>query len=308
MPLMRHVTRRLMQQQRQYTQVIEPVNLAFRLHTTKQQPDDDPDVSPPFVIMHGVLGVKDNWRSISQQLAYQTGRRVFSVDARNHGDSPYTDLHSTKAMVVDMVEFMKTHRLAKICALGHSMGGRCMMMLALKHPELVERAIIVDISPFGVPTHFHLINAIFDALLKVKLPRHLSHSEAREMLMQELHKHNNNDPEGAKIVLRNLRKHKSTGEFYMPANVKAVHNNWIDFSRFRDDLLILPPYTGPILFIAGKKSKFFKKSNMKDIQKWFPNTQLEWLNANHALHHEDPKGFLELVLHFMDKKQPQLNN
>src|SRR5262245_17246505 len=99
----------------------------------------------PVVILHGLLGSADNWRSMSRRLGahYQ----VSALDLRNHGRSPHSGILDYDVMVADVREFMEQQALRRIMLLGHSMGGKVAMQFAIDYSEQVERLVIVDIAP-----------------------------------------------------------------------------------------------------------------------------------------------------------------
>ena len=99
---------------------------------------------PPLVIVHGLFGSARNWGVISKRLSDQ--REVIAVDQRNHGDSPWQDSHDYEGMAADIAEVIESLG-GRADVLGHSMGGKAAMALALTRPELVNRAIFADIAP-----------------------------------------------------------------------------------------------------------------------------------------------------------------
>src|SRR6187401_1748075 len=99
----------------------------------------------PLIILHGLFGSSDNWYSLSKVFAEKF--RVFTVDQRNHGQSPHTPDHDYNALTSDLEEFVKQHKLEKPIILGHSMGGKTAMNFAIKNPTLLSKLIVVDIIP-----------------------------------------------------------------------------------------------------------------------------------------------------------------
>lgn len=96
------------------------------------------------IILHGLLGSLDNWQTIAKQLS--STHQVYIVDQRNHGRSPHTDEMSYEVLAQDMVEFCTQHQITKTTIIGHSMGGKVAMLIALQHPKLIEKLIVVDIA------------------------------------------------------------------------------------------------------------------------------------------------------------------
>lgn len=107
----------------------ETVDLAYASYESTA--DDESSSRPPLVILHGLLGSKNNWNSMSKAIHRTTGRKVISVDARNHGDSRHSTQHSYIHMAHDVMKLLKKLELSKVSILGHSMGGRTAMVLSL---------------------------------------------------------------------------------------------------------------------------------------------------------------------------------
>lgn len=105
----------------------ETVDLAYASY---ESTDSDSKVAP-LVILHGLLGSKNNWNSMSKAIHRTTGRKVVSIDARNHGDSRHSSQHSYIHMAHDVMKLLKKLELSKVSVLGHSMGGRTAMVLSL---------------------------------------------------------------------------------------------------------------------------------------------------------------------------------
>ncbi|XP_054946762.1 sn-1-specific diacylglycerol lipase ABHD11 isoform X3 [Physeter macrocephalus] len=155
-----------------------PVPLAYRLL-------DGEATRPPLVFLHGLFGCKTNFNSIAKALAQQTGRRVLTVDARNHGDSPHSPDMSYEAMSQDLQDLLPQLGLVPCVLIGHSMGGRTAMLLALQRPELVERLIAVDISPVESSSSLNFPNYVA-AMRAIDIPDEASLSSARKLADEKL--------------------------------------------------------------------------------------------------------------------------
>src|SRR4029434_4443614 len=111
------------------------MNLAFEVVGTGR----------PLILLHGLLGSADNWRSMSRRLGAHY--KVLAVDLRNHGRSPHSDIFDHDVMVADLREFVEQQALRRIMLLGHSLGGKVAMQFAIDYSEQVDRLVIVDIAP-----------------------------------------------------------------------------------------------------------------------------------------------------------------
>jgi pimeloyl-ACP methyl ester carboxylesterase len=117
---------------------------------------DERGAGPPLVVLHGLFGAKRKWATIAKALAPH--HRVLTVDLRNHGASPWDAVHDYPALAGDVARFIHTHVGGPAAVLGHSMGGKAAMVLALEEPGLVERLVVVDIPP--APSRTSLIDAL----------------------------------------------------------------------------------------------------------------------------------------------------
>ncbi|XP_055842328.1 protein ABHD11 [Episyrphus balteatus] len=277
-------------QRANYSSDITPIKMAVNVFESKST---DPNASP-LMIMHGLFGSKQNWRGISKALESKTKRKIYNVDARNHGDSPHVPEHNSACMSADIALLMQEENLKRISVMGHSMGGRTMMYFALKYPELVEKAIIVDISPVSIPKNFGLMEDIFFAMKNMKVSPDLPMADGRAIVERQM-KEVVHDKETVDFIMLNLRKLK-TGEFVWGPNVAALNAN---FSHFRAQTFDMPPFNGPVLFIGGKRSDFLDPADWPKIKELFPNAELEWLDAGHLVHFDQPAKFMDLVCNFL---------
>uniref|UniRef100_A0A1B0G8L5 sn-1-specific diacylglycerol lipase ABHD11 n=1 Tax=Glossina morsitans morsitans TaxID=37546 RepID=A0A1B0G8L5_GLOMM len=160
--------------------------------------------------MHCMLGSKVNWKKVGSILAQNCNRRIFTVDARNHGDSPHTLEHNSMLMASDILEFMQAHGYKKAAVLGHGMGGRATMYLALNSPDWVERIVILDVSPVGRPQDPITMEQIFILMKGIEIPNNLTLPEGLDM-MSKLFSKVMDYSENVNFILKNLRK-KPNGE------------------------------------------------------------------------------------------------
>jgi len=118
---------------------------------------------PALIILHGFFASSRNWRSIARKL--QQDFHIFVPDQRNHGASPHAQPMDYPSMAEDMVHFLQQHNLKKAHFLGHSMGGKVAMLLALNKPEVIDKLIVADISPSNYQHSFdHTIQALKNTL------------------------------------------------------------------------------------------------------------------------------------------------
>jgi esterase len=242
---------------------------------------------PPLVILHGLFGSNRNWASLARQLGET--HRVFALDLRNHGASPWAETMTYREMAEDVAAFLERHGLQGATVLGHSMGGKTAMVLALEQGELVGRLIVVDIAPVAY-AHTHL------PYIKAKQAVDLDAVERRsevDLVLQEA------IPERS---LRNFLMHNLVtegGRLRWRINLQALHDNMDDLTGYPDDLDGLR-YDGPTLFLAGADSHYLEIGHLPRIRTLFPAAEIDAIaGAGHWVHAEQPQAFLARVRAFL---------
>ncbi|CAI9173136.1 unnamed protein product [Rangifer tarandus platyrhynchus] len=263
-----------------------PVPLSYKLL-------DGEAASPPLVFLHGLFGSKTNFNSIAKVLAQQTGRRVLTVDARNHGESPHSPEMSYEAMSQDLQDLLPQLGLVPCVLIGHSMGGRTAMLLALQRPELVERLIAVDISPMETPSSSNFPSYI-TAIRAVDVANEASLSSARKLADERL-RSVIQSTSTRQYLLTNLVE--VDGRFVWRVNLDAL-------AKHLDKILDFPArqetYSGPTLFLRGGNSQFLPPSHYPEIRRLFPRAQMQTIsNAGHWVHHDHPQDFMAAVRGFL---------
>ncbi|XP_022666957.1 protein ABHD11-like isoform X2 [Varroa jacobsoni] len=255
---------------------------------------------PPLVINHGLFGSKGNWKSLSKCFTQKTGTKVFCVDARNHGDSPHSQEMSVRDMAADLVRFTKDNSLPRCIYLGHSLGGRAVMTLALTQPQLVDKLIVVDISPNVLPNTINgeakiALLAMQESLTYLTPDMNIAQARrAADAFMERTIKGYNL----RQFLLTNLRRGRDHFEYQI--NISAIQENL-------DKLLRMPPlkgvFEGDVLFVRGGQSGYIKRNDFPLIKQIFPKAQIETIdNAAHWVHADKPTEFLDLVSDFILKK------
>jgi len=243
----------------------------------------------PLLIIHGYLGMSDNWKSFASQFA-QKGFQVHALDMRNHGRSFHSDNFSYTDMVADVKEYVKTHQLDKIVILGHSMGGKVAMNFSINYPEFVEKLIVVDIAPkYYKPHHQDILNALQAVDFSIKPTR----KEVEEILITRI-------PEVStrQFLMKNLfwlEPGQLAFRFNLPALLETQNN-------IGEALLEGAQFSGPTLFIKGEQSDYILEDDLTLIQSHFPNSNLvEINNAGHWVQAEKPQEFEKVVDLFLLK-------
>jgi esterase len=239
------------------------------------------------VILHGLLGSARNWSSLARQLAET--HRVFVLDLRNHGRSPWAPTMSFDDMAGDVAAFIERHELRPATIIGHSLGGKAAMRLALTRPDLVARLMVVDVAPVA---YAHSFGPFVEAMAAVDLAAVQRRADAELQLEPRI-----GDPVVCSFLLQNLVK--SEAGFVWRVNLAALAANM-------PELLGFPPpdgesaYLGPTWFIAGGRSRYIKDEHRPLIERLFPAALLVTIaGAGHWVHAERPTEFLAEVRRFL---------
>jgi pimeloyl-ACP methyl ester carboxylesterase len=248
---------------------------------------DDRGAGPPLVVLHGLFGAKRNWATIAKALAPR--HRVLTVDLRNHGASPWNAVHDYPALAGDVARFIHTHVGGPAAVLGHSMGGKAAMVLALEEPDLVERLIVVDIAP--APSRTTLIDAL-QAMKNVPLATCTRRTEAETALAESIP-----DPAVRAFLVQNV----TTGPngLAWAVNLEALERNFPAIVGF-PDTLTGRIFTRQTLFVVGERSDYVRPEHHALITRLFPAAAIEVVaRAGHWVHAETPDAFLAVISGFL---------
>lgn len=246
----------------------------------------------PVVILHGLFGSKRNWGAIAKHLSAH--HRVLSVDLRNHGDSPWVDGMDYRDMAGDVAHFIETHGLGPCTVVGHSMGGKTAMTLALTRPELLKRLVVVDIAPVERETGF---DAYIDAMSEVPLPACDSRADVEAHLEDAV-----TNKMVRTFLTQNLIREdeKNGGGFRWRINLSALADGMDEIADFP-----MPDhhqrFLKPTLFLAGAHSDYIQPHHMAEIERLFPKADLIHIpGAGHWLHAEAPELFMQELAAFLN--------
>lgn len=242
---------------------------------------------PPLIILHGLFGTLDNWQTLGKRWA--ENYTVFLVDQRNHGRSPHLDGHTYPLMASDLASFMEGEWLHEAIILGHSMGGKTAMQLALHYPDLVKGLIVVDILPKAYAGGH---DQIFAALRSLPIDQISSRAEAEAHLAQQI------EEVGVRqFLLKNLSRRKEGG-FQWKMNLETLFR---DYHHILDKIEG-PAYEGPTLFIKGDRSQYISNADWPDALRLFPAASLETVaNSGHWVHAEQTETLFQLVTQFLEQ-------
>jgi len=240
----------------------------------------------PLVLLHGLFGSSDNWQPIALRLSEKF--QVFAVDHRNHGQSPHSAEMNYPLMAGDVEKFMAARGIESASVIGHSMGGKTAMQLALQFPSRVAKLVVADMAPRAyAPAH----DKIFAALLALDLPSFQTRQQIEDALAPEI-------PNLVlrRFLLKNLGRN-ADGKFFWKINLSGLAQNYL---KLGEPVAVSAPFTKPALFLRGGKSKYLKPEDEPLIRELFPLAQIQTIaGAGHWVHADQPEEFLRRLLDFL---------
>ena len=243
----------------------------------------------PFIILHGFLGMGDNWKTLGSNFA-EEGFEVHLVDQRNHGRSFHDKDFDYELLANDLKHYCNYYKLRDIILLGHSMGGKTAMLFAANNSEYVSKLIIADIAPRFYPKHHQ---SILEGLSALDFSQIKSRGQADKTLSGYI-----SEPSIRQFLLKNLYW-KDKGELALRMNLDALIDNIDEIGEALPKFL---KFEGDALFLRGDRSEYISLNDENLIKAQFPNAKIETIaNAGHWLHAENPEQFFEKVLQFINK-------
>lgn len=240
--------------------------------------------APPLLIAHGLFGSARNWNVIAKRLSDRG--QVISVDMRNHGESPREPVQDYAGMAEDLAEVIDSHG-GKADVLGHSMGGKAAMMLALTRPELIRKLVVADIAPVA---YGHSQSHLIEAMRNVDLDKVETRRDADEAMQDAVP-----EPGVRAFLLQSL-------------DVKA--RNWrlnLDVLEADMDKItgwperIAGQFDGPVLMLSGAESDYVLTDHRDRIRAHFPAARFAKIpGAGHWLHADKPREFEAAIRIFLD--------
>lgn len=238
----------------------------------------------PLIILHGLFGSSDNWLTHAKKLSNYF--KVYLVDQRNHGHSPWSDDFSYQIMADDLHQLVTTEKLTNFILMGHSMGGKTAMLYAQQHEDLIEKLIIVDMGVKEYPIHH-------DIIIKGLTSLNLTSIETRSGAEEELGKYIDN-LSIRQFLLKNLFW-KEKGQLAWRINIPVL-------DRKMPEILSALPFQEAFtdtLFLRGGQSDYIKDDDEKQIIRYFPIAEIHTIErAGHWIHAEAPEEFIEKILGF----------
>ncbi|MGQ4879801.1 alpha/beta fold hydrolase [Billgrantia sp. LNSP4103-1] len=239
----------------------------------------------PLIVVHGLLGSADNWRSHVK--LWQERWRVVAVDLRNHGRSPHADGMSYREMADDLLALMERLQIEKAHLLGHSMGGKVAITLARLAPARVASLIVADIAP---QAYGHGHDAVFAGLRNLERGKPDNRRKADALLAEYV------EDRATRLFLATNLERADNGELTLRLGLDQIEAGY-------DDIMQAPDgegaYAGPSLVLRGAASHYVPDSALPRLKQVLPEARLVTLQAGHWLHAEQPEAFQAAVNEFL---------
>ncbi|KAI1106097.1 alpha/beta-hydrolase [Jackrogersella minutella] len=267
------------------------VSLAYDHHIPPKGDRHEQDA--PIIFMHGLFGSKKNNRSVSKVLARDLQRHVYTVDLRNHGESPHAPRHDYLAMADDVAAFIRDHGLREPALIGHSMGAKTAMTLALGSPSLVSSVVSVDNAPVDAVLNGSFARYI-EGLRRIERASVSRQADADAMLAPF-----EADVAVRRFLLGNLYRPAGEPAFRsrVPLDVLAGALGHLGDFPFKDPARAR--FEKPALFVRGSRSRYVPDELVPLIGQFFPRFRLVDVDAGHWLISEKPEEFLRAVIEFL---------
>ncbi len=238
---------------------------------------------PPVVILHGLFGAGRNWTQIAQALGHTY--RCYLPDARNHGASPWAETMSYPDMALDVLALIEREQLQQPILIGHSMGGKTAMALALEHPQAIAGVAVIDIAPERYGDQF---SPYVMAMRRVDVGAATSRKEVHQALANSL-----GGSAPVDFLMQNLRRHEE--RFDWRINLMATAMCMPDLCGFPQPLTC-KHYAGPALFVTGADSDYVRAESHAEIRRLFPGAHLAHIDdAAHWVHADQPEALVDTL-------------
>ena len=245
---------------------------------------------PPIIILHGILGISDNWVSFGKKISEQ-GYQVIIPDQRNHGQSPHNQAFNYYALVDDLAEFIDDLGLQNLTLLGHSMGGKVVMRYTLENPENVSKIILVDVSLRTYVTHtYH--RQLIQSMIEIDLTKSSSRKDVALQLNESV------QSDRIRQFLMKSLFWKDKNKLGWRLNLESLYEN---LESMYDGVYFSTRFDGPALFIKGGKSDYLSNDDHKAIYASFPQAEITIIeNGTHWVHADEPEEFYGIIDEFLE--------
>ncbi|KAJ5647586.1 alpha/beta hydrolase [Penicillium lividum] len=260
------------------------VPLAYEILSATGKKVFQPNKKSPILFLHGFLGSKRENRHVSRLLAKDLTRDVYTLDLRNHGDSGHHPKHDYTEMALDVKSFIQTHELQHPTVIGHSMGAKTAMILALGSPDLVSNVVAVDNGPIELPLSPDF-KTYLESMVKIHSMRVATHWEADAILQASVA-----SPSVRPWLLSNFIKEKDASHLKLRLSIDILEKALGPLGEFP----YIPQsgtFSKPVLFLRGLQSHYIPENTFPLISSLFPQSKIVNIDCGHWIVQEKPEEF-----------------
>ncbi|MDI9355759.1 MAG: alpha/beta fold hydrolase [Chitinophagaceae bacterium] len=243
----------------------------------------------PIIILHGLFGSSDNWLTVTKPLLDHNYQLIIP-DMRNHGQSFHHTEHTIESMAGDIFRLISDQSISFPHIIGHSMGGKVAMRFALDFPKLLDKLIVVDMTPRKYAIQHY---ATIDALKSIDLQTLDSRKTADDILSRFLF-----DVKVRQFLLKNI--YFKENRFQWKLNIEALEKHLDNMSAA---LPFSGPFPNPTLFLRGELSDYVRDEDIAHIQTMFLDATIKTIEgADHWIHATKPEEFIKEILLFLNSQ------
>jgi pimeloyl-ACP methyl ester carboxylesterase len=240
----------------------------------------------PLILLHGLLGSADNWRTASKRLSEIY--KVYALDLRNHGRSPHDKSMTYPNMAGDLTEFLDRQGISEAHIIGHSMGGKVAIQFTTNAPGRLAKLVVVDVAPKAYPPSQRPILAALGSL-------NLEHFTSFAAIDAALAEHISETPV-RQFLLKNIERERDGG-FRWRIGLAAITENYHELTK---PIVAARIVDKPACFIRGSRSDYIQDGDWPAVKKIFPHADLVTIaGAGHWVHTEAPDAFHRVVVDFL---------
>ncbi|CAK9300793.1 unnamed protein product [Gordionus sp. m RMFG-2023] len=261
-------------------------------------------INTPVVILHGLFGSKRNWNNASLLLANKCKRNVYTLDLPNHGDSFHSlqpmNISEYASSIENFIINKNGLNLKKFILIGHSLGGKIAMELALNQIKdgIVDKLIVLDITPISKSQLSNEITNYFEVLESIHLDNYLKNNNIKKEIEDIMKTAGITDPGIRQFLLMNLYYNKNKSKYKWKFNISSLKHSIKGMDIVSNNSCLVKT-----LFIYGEKSNYVNITDFESIFKHFPNCQIQKLdNSGHWLHMDQPQALINIIDTFINSK------
>lgn len=283
-----------------------PVKNVVTLPATDYKPSKGHEINeklPRIVLLHGLFGSKQNYRSVGKEISEKSHHRTTGLDLRNHGDAEWAAPQNYSALANDVISYLDSHKLRDVILVGHSMGAKAAMVVSLLRPDLLSKLVIIDNSPVS-----HVLDSGFtEGLIGMcKVERKMADSslstKEKTKKIDEILAEYEKDPLVRIFYMSNLVKKPKNGRLFRVPVLNFLKEDALsNLGDWPTEIVKDKKFDKPVLVLKAKHSNFINEETINEFNNYFSQFELQEVDSGHWIVSEKPSTFVDLMLKFIDK-------